>query len=84
MAEETISVPGYIEGDFCCRYRGPDLEPLAIKHGDMLVLVKTDTAPDGALVITLDDEDNAELHKSRAGLKIAGRVTGVMRRIDDA
>jgi SOS-response transcriptional repressor LexA len=79
---ELITVPGYINGDYCTRYRGPDLHEQGIHDGDILVVAKpADKDPEtGRLVVTITDR-KGRLAKFEPGMSFEGVVTGVMRKI---
>ncbi len=82
---DTTTVPEYIEGDYCTRYRGEDVPAHAIRDGDVLVVAKpADEDPAaGTLVVTIEDR-KGRLAEFAPGMSFAGVVTGVMRRIGGA
>lgn len=82
---ELITVPGYITGDYCVRYKGRSLREQGIFAGDVLVVAEgADGVCFDQLVIATDEDDQARLVKFEPGLNVIGVITGVMRRIGDA
>jgi SOS-response transcriptional repressor LexA len=82
MNAETNLQREYVgAGDHVMRWRGESLLP-AIRPGDALVVLKTEHAETGDLVVAELEDRSTTVRYFEAGVKVLGVVTGVMRRID--